>query len=92
MCFHLFYYLVKITAKLSNLNAITIIYLNDIFTCPSNLAGNCALSIPCGFSAGGLPIGLQLIGKRWDEERLLRAAGAYQQKTDWHGIVPEIKI
>jgi aspartyl-tRNA(Asn)/glutamyl-tRNA(Gln) amidotransferase subunit A len=58
-------------------------YLSDIFTIPVNLAGLPGLSLPCGFD-GGLPIGLQLIGRAFDEATLLRAGWAYQQRTDWH--------
>jgi aspartyl-tRNA(Asn)/glutamyl-tRNA(Gln) amidotransferase subunit A len=46
------------------------------FSRPANLSGNPALSIPCGWTKGGLPIGLQFIGKRWDEARLLQIADA----------------
>ena len=59
-------------------------YLSDIFTIPVNLAGTCALALPCGFSGSGLPIGLQLIGRPFDESTLLRVGHAYQQATDWH--------
>jgi aspartyl-tRNA(Asn)/glutamyl-tRNA(Gln) amidotransferase subunit A len=59
-------------------------YLSDIFTIPVNLAGTCALSVPAGFSSGGLPIGLQLIGKPFGEETILRAAHAFEQATEWH--------
>jgi aspartyl-tRNA(Asn)/glutamyl-tRNA(Gln) amidotransferase subunit A len=59
-------------------------YLSDIFTIPVNLAGTCAISLPCGFSSAGLPIGLQLIGKPFAEGELLRAAYAYEQATEWH--------
>lgn len=59
-------------------------YLNDIFTIPTNLAGLPGLSLPCGFSSQNLPIGLQLIGKPWAEHQLLSVANAYQQLTDWH--------
>jgi aspartyl-tRNA(Asn)/glutamyl-tRNA(Gln) amidotransferase subunit A len=59
-------------------------YLSDIFTIPVNLAGTCALSVPAGFSTGGLPIGLQLIGKPFGEETILRAAHAFEQATEWH--------
>jgi len=58
-------------------------YLSDIFTVPVNLAGTCAMSVPCGFSDGGLPIGLQLIGKPFDEATLLRTAWSYEQTSDW---------
>ncbi|TAK47108.1 MAG: Asp-tRNA(Asn)/Glu-tRNA(Gln) amidotransferase subunit GatA [Betaproteobacteria bacterium] len=63
-------------------------YLNDIFTIPAPLAGLPALSIPCGFDAAGLPVGLQLTGKHFAEARLLGAAHRYQQATDWHRRVP----
>jgi aspartyl-tRNA(Asn)/glutamyl-tRNA(Gln) amidotransferase subunit A len=59
-------------------------YLSDIFTIPVNLAGTCALSVPAGFSTSGLPIGLQLIGKPFGEETILRAAHAFEQATEWH--------
>ena len=59
-------------------------YLSDIFTIPVNLAGTCAMSLPAGFSADGLPIGLQLIGKPFSEEAILQAAYAFEQATEWH--------
>lgn len=59
-------------------------YLSDIFTIPVNLAGTCAIALPAGFSTNGLPIGLQLIGKPFNEETILRAAHAFEQATDWH--------
>jgi aspartyl-tRNA(Asn)/glutamyl-tRNA(Gln) amidotransferase subunit A len=59
-------------------------YLSDIFTIPVNLAGTCALSVPAGFSAGGLPIGLQLIGKPFGEQSILSAAYAFERETEWH--------
>jgi aspartyl-tRNA(Asn)/glutamyl-tRNA(Gln) amidotransferase subunit A len=61
-----------------------LMYLSDIFTIPVNLAGTCAMSIPAGFSSGGLPIGLQLIGKPFGEETILRAAHAFEHVTEWH--------
>ncbi len=66
-------------------------YLNDAFAVPANLTGLPALSVPCGFTAGGLPIGLQLIGRPFDEVRLLRAAHAYEQATPWHTRRPELR-
>jgi aspartyl-tRNA(Asn)/glutamyl-tRNA(Gln) amidotransferase subunit A len=65
-------------------------YLNDIFAVPANLAGLPGVSIPCGFTQGGLPIGLQLIGKPFDEAMLLRVAHAYQSATDWHTRHPDL--
>ncbi len=66
------------------------LYLSDIFTSPCNLAGDCALSIPCGSSGDNLPIGLQLMGPKWQEQRLLSAANAYQKETDWHTRMPDL--
>jgi aspartyl-tRNA(Asn)/glutamyl-tRNA(Gln) amidotransferase subunit A len=57
-------------------------YLSDIFTIPTNLAGLPAISIPCGLSKNGLPIGLQLIGSYFDEGRILQAAHAFEQNTE----------
>ncbi|MGW8313016.1 MAG: Asp-tRNA(Asn)/Glu-tRNA(Gln) amidotransferase subunit GatA [Desulfuromonadales bacterium] len=65
-------------------------YLSDIYTIPVNLAGTCAMSLPCGFSAEGLPIGLQLIGKPFDEATLLQAAYAFEQSTEWHKRKPQL--
>ncbi len=62
-------------------------YLNDIYTIGANLAGLPAMSIPCGF-ASGLPVGVQLIGPHFSEERLLNAAHQYQKQTDWHLKTP----
>jgi aspartyl-tRNA(Asn)/glutamyl-tRNA(Gln) amidotransferase subunit A len=59
-------------------------YLSDIFTIPVNLAGTCAMSLPAGFSTSGLPIGLQLIGKPFGEDTVLRAGYAFEQATEWH--------
>lgn len=65
-------------------------YLSDIYTIPANLAGIPAMSIPCGFSKSGLPIGLQLMGKAFDEEMLLRVAYTYEQNTEWHKKKPQL--
>jgi aspartyl-tRNA(Asn)/glutamyl-tRNA(Gln) amidotransferase subunit A len=59
-------------------------YLMDIYTISANLAGIPGISIPCGFSAAGLPIGLQLLGPTFEEERLLRAARMFEKTTDWN--------
>ncbi len=60
------------------------------FTAPFNFTGLPAISIPCGFTDQGLPIGLQLITRPWGEVALLRAAQAYESATDWHLNHPEI--
>ncbi|HAS55077.1 MAG TPA: Asp-tRNA(Asn)/Glu-tRNA(Gln) amidotransferase GatCAB subunit A [Nitrospiraceae bacterium] len=65
-------------------------YLSDIFTISVNLAGIPGISIPCGFTKGGLPIGLQILGRHFDEETVLRAAFAYEQATEWHKMRPKI--
>jgi aspartyl-tRNA(Asn)/glutamyl-tRNA(Gln) amidotransferase subunit A len=59
-------------------------YLEDIFTLPANLAGIPGLALPVGFSQDGLPIGMQLMAPPFQEARLIQAAHAYQQTTDWH--------
>ncbi len=66
-------------------------YLSDIFTISCNLAGICGISVPCGFTKNPkLPIGLQLLGKPFGEETLLRIAHAYEQNNQWHKQKPEI--
>jgi aspartyl-tRNA(Asn)/glutamyl-tRNA(Gln) amidotransferase subunit A len=64
-------------------------YLNDIFTIPAPLAGLPGMSIPCGFDARGLPVGLQIMGNYFAEAKMLGAAHRYQQATDWHLRVPK---
>jgi aspartyl-tRNA(Asn)/glutamyl-tRNA(Gln) amidotransferase subunit A len=59
-------------------------YLNDIYTIGVNLAGLPGISVPCGFTVGGLPIGLQVIGQPFREAELLAIAQAYEQGHDWH--------
>lgn len=63
-------------------------YLSDIYTIAVNLAGLPGMSLPCGFDAQGLPVGMQLIGDYFAEGRLLNVAHRYQQATDWHLRVP----
>jgi len=63
-------------------------YLNDIYTVAPNLAGLPAMSIPCGFGAGGLPVGLHLVGSYFAEARMLNVAHQYQRATDWHRRLP----
>ncbi len=59
-------------------------YLSDIFTISVNLAGLPGLSLPCGFDRSGMPIGLQIVGRPFEEEKVLQAAYAYEQATGWH--------
>ena len=65
-------------------------YLTDIFTLPASLAGLPALSLPCGFDAKGLPIGMQVMGKYFDEATILRIGYAFEQATDWHRRKPPL--
>jgi aspartyl-tRNA(Asn)/glutamyl-tRNA(Gln) amidotransferase subunit A len=65
-------------------------YLTDILTIPVNLAGLPALSVPCGFTKNGLPIGLQIIAKPFAEETLLRVAWHYEQLGGWAGQRPTL--
>lgn len=64
--------------------------LQDYFTCPVNLAGIPAISIPCGFTKSGLPLGLQLIGPHLAEEQIYQAAHAFECATDWHTKHPTL--
>jgi aspartyl-tRNA(Asn)/glutamyl-tRNA(Gln) amidotransferase subunit A len=59
-------------------------YLSDIYTISANLAGIPGLSVPCGFTAAGLPIGLQILAGTFEEEKLLRVARMYERETDWY--------
>jgi aspartyl-tRNA(Asn)/glutamyl-tRNA(Gln) amidotransferase subunit A len=63
-------------------------YLGDVFTVSANLAGLPAISLPCGFTTAGLPIGLQLTGRAFDEAALLRIADAYERVTPWSSATP----
>ena len=63
-------------------------YLADIFTISVNLAGLPAISIPCGFTSGNLPVGLHIIGRHFDEETIFKVAYAYEQATEWHKRKP----
>jgi aspartyl-tRNA(Asn)/glutamyl-tRNA(Gln) amidotransferase subunit A len=59
-------------------------YLADIYTVPANLAGLAGVSVPCGFTKEGLPVGLQILAPPFEDERLLRVARMYERETDWH--------
>jgi len=65
-------------------------YLADVFTVSANLAGLPGVSVPCGFSNEGLPIGFQLMGRMFDEATLLRVADAYERVTEWHRKAPSL--
>ncbi|WP_062352749.1 Asp-tRNA(Asn)/Glu-tRNA(Gln) amidotransferase subunit GatA [Bacillus kwashiorkori] len=73
-----------------NINDPLTMYANDILTIPVNLAGVPGLSIPCGFSSNGLPLGLQIIGKHFDEATVYRVAHAFEQATDYHKQKPQL--
>jgi aspartyl-tRNA(Asn)/glutamyl-tRNA(Gln) amidotransferase subunit A len=65
-------------------------YLSDIYTISANLAGIPGISVPCGFTEGGLPIGLQILAPPFEEEKLLRVARMYERATDWHTRRPRL--
>ena len=65
-------------------------YLNDVFTLPCNLAGLPGMSLPCGFTRAGLPIGLQILGRPWDEARVLRIGRAFEREHDFHRRAPAL--
>ena len=67
-------------------------YLADVFTVSANLAGLPAVSVPCGFTANRLPIGLQLTGRRFDEATMLRVADAYERETGWWKEAPSCDV
>ncbi|OGS20771.1 MAG: aspartyl/glutamyl-tRNA amidotransferase subunit A [Elusimicrobia bacterium RIFOXYA2_FULL_40_6] len=65
-------------------------YLSDIFTIPCNLAGIPGISIPCGFTKNNLPVGLQILGRHFDEKTILEISNSYEQATAWHLKYPEV--
>jgi len=67
-------------------------YLSDIYTITTNLAGIPGLSMPCGLSSEGLPIGVQLVGPALSETALLQAARLYERETDWHTRRPNLAV
>jgi len=75
-----------------NINDPLTMYLGDVFTVPVNLAGVAGMSIPCGATSEGLPIGLQIIAGHYQETKMLRAAYAFQAHTDFHQRRPEIAV
>ena len=66
-------------------------YLSDIYTISANLAGISGVSIPCGFTGNGLPIGLQIMGRAFEEEVLLRVARAFEKEKDFSGKRPVVQ-
>lgn len=65
-------------------------YLSDIYTISVNLAGIPAISVPCGFTKKGLPVGLQIMAKPFNEELLFKVAHTFEQNTDWHKLKPKL--
>jgi len=67
-------------------------YLSDIFTVTTNLAGICGMSVPCGFTSGKLPVGLQILGPAFREDNMFRVAHAYEQATGWRTQRPSLAV
>jgi aspartyl-tRNA(Asn)/glutamyl-tRNA(Gln) amidotransferase subunit A len=65
-------------------------YLTDVYTVGANLAGLPGMSVPCGLSPKGMPVGLQIQGPAFREDLLFQAAGFYQRETEWHRRLPRI--
>ena len=65
-------------------------YLSDIYTVSANLAGLPGLALPCGFDRNGMPVGMQLLGKAFDDAKFLRAGVCYQERTDFHKQMPAL--
>ena len=63
--------------------------LQDYFTCFANLTGIPGISVPCGMSSSGLPIGFQLVGPHLGEQQMFHAAHVYEQRTQWHTMTPK---
>jgi aspartyl-tRNA(Asn)/glutamyl-tRNA(Gln) amidotransferase subunit A len=66
-------------------------YLSDVFTITPSLAGLPAMSVPCGLTGAGLPIGMQLVGRWFEEARVVSAAGLFERETDWHTMRPALR-
>ncbi len=66
-------------------------YLSDVYTVTANLAGVPAISVPCGFGEDGMPVGLQILGRHFDETTVLRVAYAFEQATEFHRGRPELR-
>lgn len=77
--------------KLGEVSDPLTLYMNDILTVPVNMAGLPGMSIPCGFSAG-LPVGMQIIGRAFDEGTILQAAHAFEQQNDYHTMRPALGV
>jgi len=75
--------------KIDEADHVEQLYLADVYTLSASLAGLPGMSVPCGFSQTGRPVGLQVIANYFDEARLLQVAHAFQQATDWHCRIPE---
>jgi aspartyl-tRNA(Asn)/glutamyl-tRNA(Gln) amidotransferase subunit A len=78
----------RVPAPTADQDAVTMAQHLTAFTAPFNLTGFPAVSLPCGFTEDGLPIGLQVVGRRWEEGLVLQVAHQYQLATDWHLRVP----
>ena len=65
-------------------------YMSDVLTLSCNLAGLPGMSVPCGFTSSGLPIGMQILAKHFNEEAIFKIAYAFEKATDWTSQKPEI--
>lgn len=80
----------RIAAPPAHSDAVALAHHLTAFTAPFDVSGNPAISVPCGFTSDGLPIGMQIVGRAWNEARVLQAAHQFQGATDWHTRTPEL--
>jgi aspartyl-tRNA(Asn)/glutamyl-tRNA(Gln) amidotransferase subunit A len=80
----------SVASKLNSTDAVETAKLLTRFTAPFNLTGLPALSLPCGFTGSGLPIGLQIVSRHWGEAKVLQAGFAFEQATEWHKKKPAL--
>jgi len=80
----------RVTAPSLEIDPVSMAMHLTAFTAPFDVTGVPAISIPCGFTTDGLPIGLQIVGRHWDEARVLQVAHQYQLVTDWHTRIPAL--
>ena len=81
---------IRVSPPAQDADAISMAKNLTAFTAPFNVTGLPAISVPCGFTSSGLPIGLQIVGDKWQEARILQVAHQYQLVTEWHTRVPPL--